>query len=149
MKALTIHGPWAWAIAAGHKTIENRSWSVNYRGQLAIHAGSSTKSDREAAQLFARLGLSTPAAWPRSCVVAVVDLIDVRPIEDVPAGDPWACGPFCWVLGNVRPLAEAVACDGALNLWTLPPRIERAVQRQLQTISTSPTPAAEASVGVV
>lgn len=39
MRALTIHGPWAWAIAAGHKTVENRSWTTNYRGTLAIHAG--------------------------------------------------------------------------------------------------------------
>lgn len=39
MKALTIRQPWASLIAAGVKTIETRSWSTEYRGPLAIHAG--------------------------------------------------------------------------------------------------------------
>lgn len=43
LKALTLHQPWAWAVAVGLKPIENRSWAP--RGQLepgdrlAIHAG--------------------------------------------------------------------------------------------------------------
>lgn len=39
MKALTIRQPWASLIAHGVKTIETRSWSTEYRGPLAIHAG--------------------------------------------------------------------------------------------------------------
>jgi hypothetical protein len=39
VKALTITQPWATLIAQGHKRIETRSWSTNYRGPLAIHAG--------------------------------------------------------------------------------------------------------------
>jgi hypothetical protein len=42
VKALTLHQPWASAIAEGIKTIETRSWSTSYRGPLAIHAGKST-----------------------------------------------------------------------------------------------------------
>lgn len=41
MKALTIQQPWATLIAIGAKHIETRSWSTNYRGPLAIHAGKS------------------------------------------------------------------------------------------------------------
>jgi len=39
VKALTVKQPWAWAIAAGYKTVENRGRNFNYRGPLAIHAG--------------------------------------------------------------------------------------------------------------
>jgi hypothetical protein len=39
MRALTIHQPWAWAIAHGHKRVENRHQGHSYRGTLLIHAG--------------------------------------------------------------------------------------------------------------
>jgi hypothetical protein len=39
IRAITVRQPWAWAIAHGGKTIENRSTTVKYRGPLFIHAG--------------------------------------------------------------------------------------------------------------
>lgn len=39
MYALTIKQPWASAIMAGLKRVENRTWRTDYRGPLAIHAG--------------------------------------------------------------------------------------------------------------
>ena len=36
--AISVHQPWAWAIVAGHKIIENRTWAVRHRGPIAIHA---------------------------------------------------------------------------------------------------------------
>lgn len=39
MRAITVKQPWAWAIAHGGKSIENRSRGTTYRGPLAIHAG--------------------------------------------------------------------------------------------------------------
>ena len=39
MYALTIHQPWAWAIMAGIKRVENRTWRTSHRGPLVIHAG--------------------------------------------------------------------------------------------------------------
>ena len=38
MKALSLWQPYASAIALGIKTFETRTWSTNYRGELAIHA---------------------------------------------------------------------------------------------------------------
>jgi hypothetical protein len=37
-KALSVRQPWAWAIAAGYKPVENRTWKVDYQGWIAIHA---------------------------------------------------------------------------------------------------------------
>lgn len=39
LRAITVKQPWAWAIAHGGKTVENRSRGTSYRGALAIHAG--------------------------------------------------------------------------------------------------------------
>lgn len=41
-RAVTIHQPWAWAVAAGHKPVENRTWRppLEAVGRLVgIHAG--------------------------------------------------------------------------------------------------------------
>jgi len=38
LKALTVTQPWASLIAFREKTIESRSWSTSYRGELVIHA---------------------------------------------------------------------------------------------------------------
>jgi hypothetical protein len=42
-KALTILEPFAWAICAQHKTIENRTWSTAHRGPIAIHSSSAKR----------------------------------------------------------------------------------------------------------
>jgi hypothetical protein len=39
MKALSIQQPWAWLIVNGFKDVENRDWSTNLRGRVAVHAG--------------------------------------------------------------------------------------------------------------
>ena len=38
MKALSLRQPWAWLVAAGHKDVENRTWSTRFRGEFLIHA---------------------------------------------------------------------------------------------------------------
>lgn len=38
MKALTLHQPYATAVADGIKTVETRSWQTHHRGAVAIHA---------------------------------------------------------------------------------------------------------------
>lgn len=45
-KALSLIQPWGWAVARGHKAVENRSWSTNYRGTIAIHASSVNSAAR-------------------------------------------------------------------------------------------------------
>ena len=43
MKCLTICQPWAWAIVAAGKDVENRTRPTRYRGPLLIHAGASRR----------------------------------------------------------------------------------------------------------
>lgn len=53
MIALSIRQPFAFLIVNGFKTIENRSWLTNYRGEFLIHAGKKlTPADYDAAMLF-------------------------------------------------------------------------------------------------
>lgn len=135
MKALTISQPFASLIASGEKWVENRTWETLYRGPLAIHAGKGT-------QYLTRLEL---AQYPTSCIVAVARLVACYHLDsldatrtheklhsyDLTIGEilrhKHAEGPFCWILANVRKLAEPVHCRGALGLWDVPAELVKHV----------------------
>lgn len=115
MKCLTVCQPWAWAIASGLKTIENRTWYTSYRGPIAIHAGVSTK------WIDAARGLLPEAPHRRylefGAIVAVGTLADCVPVAEV-QGDRFASGPWCWLLRDVRP-CEPLTLKGRLGLFNL------------------------------
>lgn len=132
MKTLSVRQPWAWAIARGFKTIENRTWSTPYWGPLAIHAGQRWDgSGDEALRFVVRTLHAQGHPVPHTLqdelplsgtglVVAVVDLVDV--CGDGVHGEcgcgPWAAsGQMHWRLANARPLAEPVPARGRLGLF--------------------------------
>jgi activating signal cointegrator 1 len=111
MKALTLWQPWATLVAMDEKRIETRSWSTQYRGELAIHSaaklppkwlGASSRTDPfrdELADVFAvrrdrddRCGKRVDdilRGLPYGKVVCVVRLIQIEEItnfmsEDLP-----------------------------------------------------------------
>lgn len=130
---LTIMQPWASCIALGPKRVENRTWApfaLSRPVYLAIHAGKQdddAQAWRVASRLWPQLdGLR--ATMPRSAIVAVARFLEVQEHETVAAisdeagerMDPWACGPWCWCLGDVVPISPPLPCRGAQGLWGLP-----------------------------
>lgn len=137
MRVLTVRQPWAWAIAAGYKYIENRTWTTSYRGKLGIHAGARWDDEPEDAVRFIRdtaraAGHTLPKtlrdAMPFTAtgyVLAVVDLVGIcdvtlnRPDRACDCG-PWAIpGQAHWRLESPRRLDKPLAAKGRLMLWEL------------------------------
>lgn len=122
MKALTIWQPWASLILSGHKTVENRSWTTRHRGPLAIHAAA-----RIPTPIDLPIGVVLPAPLlelPRGVVLGTVEILDCVPLDDWLAdhpGDPWAFGPWCWVLGSPTPFKRPIPARGLQALWTWRP----------------------------
>lgn len=142
MKGITIHQPWAWAIAAGHKRIENRTWSVSYRGPIAIHAGKSKSSIVIASEFCLDRGIEPPSREDLvfGKIIAVARLIDV--VDYAPAhslwedannvqSDPWAFGPKCWILDDIQPLTEPVEYKGNTTLWKVCDEAIAAIAEQI------------------
>lgn len=129
LQAITVQQPWAWAIAAGHKPIENRTrnqWRVGE--DLAVHAGgrwsrrgahdlrvidavlgegldaaTSAYADLERARVdLARRGLSRLPAhrFVPGAVLAIAHLVDAHPDED--CCRPWGESLFVEAGGRVR-----------------------------------------------
>jgi hypothetical protein len=87
--ALTVRQSWANLIASGKKTIETRRWRTVHRGPLLICSS------------------AQPRIAPAGCAVAIVNLIDCRPMTA--ADEALACcpvypGAWAWVLAEIRPI---------------------------------------------
>jgi hypothetical protein len=48
--------------------------------------------------------VTPPAAFVHGAVVAVVEIVDVLTERESAAFAPWFCGPYGFVLANIRPL---------------------------------------------
>lgn len=142
MRALSVLQPWAWAIAEGHKRIENRDWPPPHKAineRLAIHASKKPVSAEDRAD-FEDMLVDFVLPYPRWEVMpygAIVALATVRAYVDqggaltLPRIDyRWFNGPYGWVLADVVRLPEPVPARGALGLWKVPLDIERLVLDQ-------------------
>src|SRR5262245_21130505 len=110
MRCLTVLEPWASGIVFGTKRIENRTWRTRYRGPLLIHAGRSRRYlDGTLPEDWQRLvpGLRSFDELRFGYVIGVVELIDCVAGAAV-AGQLWAEGPWCWLLGSVQPIEPFV-----------------------------------------
>lgn len=168
MKALTLWQPWATLVALQQKKIETRSWGTTYRGTLAIHAAQNfpqeakdlvfTEPFYSALQLPLADNKSEMVALPRSAIVAVCDIADVRDIVafentaklrklnfaifcneylDLPNepelsfGD-YTPGRYAWLLTNIRALKRPIPCRGYQQLWAVPAHIIQQIKEQLE-----------------
>jgi hypothetical protein len=102
MKAISLTQPWASMIASSQKTIETRTWSTNYRGDLLICSS------------------KKPRIEPAGFALCIVELYDCRlmRIEDQES----ACcsiyqGAYSWFLRNIRKLLNPFPVKGALSIY--------------------------------
>ncbi len=128
LRALTLWRPWAMAIAAGPKRVENRSWAPGAQlpigSLLAIHAG--RRFDAAALAWVRELWPAVPddpALHPEG-IVAIARLVEVERVVRPPL-TPWDAGPWCWRLDQVWGLRFPVPARGAQGLWTLPDEAAR------------------------
>jgi hypothetical protein len=134
VKAITLHQPWASAIALGLKRFETRGFRCHYRGEIAIHAG---KTIDEAAAL--RLMADVPIIdFPLGAVIALATLTEVYPTcggllvedEEKRFGD-WRAGRFAWQLDNVRELRQPYPARGYQWVWSVPGALSGAIRRRV------------------
>jgi ASCH domain len=114
MKALSVCQPWAWAIVAGIKTVENRSRPTRHRGPLVIHA---SNSRRYLGEDYADLLPNMPP-WEEldyGALVGVVEVVDSVSLAAVER-DPFAVGPWCWLLARARRI-RSVPYKGQVSLF--------------------------------
>lgn len=121
-KCLSVCQPWAWGLIHGPKRIENRSWATHYRGPLLIHAGKSEARLGDEGDLFPELPAYEDLVY--GAIIGLVDLVDCVRVADCPP-DPFAEGPWCWMIDNPRPLTEPVPYRGLQKIFGVPDNVVR------------------------
>lgn len=120
MKALSLKQPWAWLIINGYKNIENRKWSTDYRGPLAIHASKNWSQDGFDF-LCGHKGIRMPRreSYVFGALLGIVDLVDCVSAHD----SEWFWGPWGFVLKNIREFKKPIPWRGQLGLFDVPDKI--------------------------
>lgn len=125
MNLLTVCQPYADLIARKLKPVENRPWSTQKRGPLAIHAGLSRDwlgwNERGEGLAF---GAIVAIAWLHDCK----PLAEVTEIYPHLRGNEHVTGPFCLVLTSVFRLDKPIAFTGHQGIrdsFDCPPALAR------------------------
>lgn len=114
MLTLSIRQPYAWLIANGFKTVENRTWRTQYRGKILIHAGSNLAMRPADITdfrkfLFAESGgkikLPSLSDMRTGGIVGIAEIVDCldEPIEQIDR-DWYEDGSVAFIIRNARPL---------------------------------------------
>jgi hypothetical protein len=114
VKALSLKQPWLSWIIQGRKTIETRTWRTNYRGPVLL-----CSSLTQGWGAWALHSSDVDDMEPRGFALAVVDLMDCRPMaeaDEKAAMIQWDDRRFAWMLDNVRPILP-VPVKGSLGLF--------------------------------
>lgn len=123
--ALSVRQPWAWAIIAGHKKIENRSAGSIRAGRMecrriAIHAATGLKKDEFdwGVWRLQQHGVACPRpdALVRGAIIGAVDVVGIVSESD----SPWFGGQMGLVLENAV-ACDPVPCVGALGYFAWEP----------------------------
>lgn len=118
MKTISVRQPWASLIAAGVKTVENRSRPTRYRGRVLIHAGRAI--DRDGMELVAEVardaGEAVPDGWPAGAIIGCVTLVDCVTASE----DEFFEGPYGYILEDAVTFDNPIPARGQLGLYDTP-----------------------------
>ena len=129
MKAITIHQPFAHYLANGIKRYETRSWSTDYRGLIAIHAGKTWNNDlREQSENLKARFVDVPdigSKPARGAILAIALLEDVIPTKQLRktisslerAVGNYADGRYGWRLKVIERFDTPIPVRGQQGLW--------------------------------
>lgn len=110
MKALSIHPVYAMSIVTGQKTVECRSWSTNYRGDILICSTARKEKGTIPGHALGVVTLEDVVPFQRKHLKGAM-MDDFYP-ED-----------YAWILTNPR-VIKPFPVKGKLSLWTCEHEIE-------------------------
>ena len=124
MKVITLKQPWATLVAEGLKQYEFRSWKINYRGKILIHAGQGI--DEEGMERVKDLNLK----FPKSRIVAEVTIDDCILLDQeinkkiinenkIVYGEKYDRTGYAWKLTNIKKINSKVEVKGKQGFWNI------------------------------
>lgn len=128
MKVLSLTEPCATLIKEKKKLVETRSWKTTYRGELYIHA-SSTSIPKEWRENEEFMGLVKDKPLNFGNIICKCNLVDCiymtkEYVENMKKNNhqEYICGKYkegryAWILENIQTLDNPIKAKGHLNIW--------------------------------
>jgi len=124
MKVITLKQPWATLVAEGLKKYEFRSWKLNYRGEILIHAGKGV--DLDAMKKFKNLNLD----FPKSRILAKVNILDCIELNkdineqiikenELVYGHKYNRTGYAWKLEVIEKINDNKDVSGKQGIWNI------------------------------
>ena len=124
MKVITLKQPWATLVAEGYKKYEFRSWKLNYRGKVLIHAGQGI--DEDGMERVKDLNLN----FPKSRIVAEVTIEDcillnqdinkkIIAENEIVYGNKYDRTGYAWKLTNIKKISSDKEVKGKQGFWNI------------------------------
>ena len=124
MKVITLKQPWATLVAEGLKKYEFRSWKLNYRGEILIHAGKGV--DLDAMKKFKNLNLE----FPKSRILAKVNILDCIELNkdinekiikenELVYGHKYNRTGYAWKLEVIEKINDDKDISGKQGIWNI------------------------------
>ena len=124
MKVITLKQPWATLVAEGLKKYEFRSWKLNYRGEILIHAGKGI--DKDAMDKFKHLNLN----FPHSRIVARVNILECNELNqeknkniikqnELVYGHKYNRTGYAWKLEVIEKINDNKDVSGKQGIWNI------------------------------
>lgn len=122
MKTLTIREPWASLIINEYKAYEFRSYKINYRGKILIHAGLTLEKENaikfESYGLKYKLGYIIGEAEITDCIKVTKDFKKKLCDKDsLVYSNSNHTEEYAWKLDNIIKYDEPIKATGKLGLW--------------------------------
>ena len=124
LRAFTVHPGWAWAILAGVKKQEWRTFLPNPReGVCAIHVSKSYsraqwRREADSVKKWWRRYLPPYEELAANWCGKVVEICNYKACED-----DWHVDAYGWHITKVRKLKKPFATKGAPKLWRMSPEV--------------------------
>lgn len=138
LRGLTLYQPWAYAVATGLKTVENRKWKPSAaflppQAELwiAIHAGATYDL---AGELFLQkhgVALLKEPSRVKGAILGIGRLVSCVTQSD----HPMFFGPWGWNLDQLQALATPICVKGQMSLWELEPAHEAQLRALIPSIA--------------
>lgn len=131
MKAFTVRQPYAYAIVAGLKHFETRSWRTTIRDRVAVHAGKSSFLPMAKTDEFCQTTgvVDDKIVLPLGAVVGTVEIVDCVIAHDIlphlteqeQALVDYSPGRWAWVLKNPVMFDDPIPVRGRQGWWNWEP----------------------------